>query len=72
MASEQSSTKGVKIKKALKSAALIPRIPTIRTGRGIRRDFAPRPEEIPFVIFRLQVVGCMNLLAKDRGGTSDP
>jgi len=75
MASTEPSgtTKGTKIKRALKSAARLPRIPAIKAGRGSgRSDFSPRQGEPPVVIFRLQVLGCMNLLAKDRGGTSDP
>ena len=38
----------------------------------MRRDFASRPGEIPFVVLRLQVLSCSNLRAMDRGGTSDP
>jgi hypothetical protein len=72
MASERPPTKGVKIKNVLKSAARIPQIPNIKGRRSIRRDFASRPGETPFVILRLQVISCSNLLAKDRGGTSDP
>lgn len=33
---------------------------------------APTPGEQPIVILRVQVVGCADLLASDRGGTSDP
>ncbi|KAG8974217.1 hypothetical protein FRC05_007793 [Tulasnella sp. 425] len=33
---------------------------------------APAPGEQPAIILRVQVVGCADLLAKDRSGTSDP
>ncbi|KAF4622347.1 hypothetical protein D9613_009567 [Agrocybe pediades] len=73
MSEPQPTTKKTKIKRALKSAARLPRVSYIKAGRGSgRNDFTPRPGEPPVVIFRLQVLGCMNLLAKDRGGTSDP
>ncbi|KAF8166385.1 C2 domain-containing protein, partial [Pholiota molesta] len=66
-------TKGTKIKRALKSAARLPRVPGIRAGRGSgRNSFTPRAGEPPVVILRLQVLGCTDVLAKDRGGTSDP
>jgi len=66
-------TKGTKIKRALKSAARLPRIPAIKAGKGSgRNNYSPKQGELPVVIFRLQVLGCLNLLAKDRGGTSDP
>ncbi|KAF8808440.1 hypothetical protein BYT27DRAFT_7188951 [Phlegmacium glaucopus] len=74
MSSEPPATKGKKIKQVLKSAALLPvRVTSITSGRGTgRNSLTPRPGEPPVVIFRLQVLGCSNLLAKDRGGTSDP
>ncbi|KAF9534069.1 phosphatidylserine decarboxylase-domain-containing protein [Crepidotus variabilis] len=74
MSSEQQpATKGAKLKNALKSAARIPRIPNIKAGKGSgRNEYAPKQGELPVVIFRIQVLGCMSLLAKDRGGTSDP
>ncbi|KAJ3490898.1 hypothetical protein NLJ89_g11391 [Agrocybe chaxingu] len=65
------ATKGKKIKQVFKSAARLPR--ALKAGRGNgRNDFSPRPGEPPVVILKVQVVGCLNLLAKDRGGTSDP
>ena len=74
MSAEPQATKGKKIKQVLKSAALLPvRVTSITSGRGTGRNtLKPRPGEPPMVIFRLQVLGCSNLLAKDRGGTSDP
>ena len=36
------------------------------------RKKSPLPDEDPLVILRVQVVGCKNLVARDRGGTSDP
>ncbi|KAF8881364.1 phosphatidylserine decarboxylase-domain-containing protein [Infundibulicybe gibba] len=62
--------KGLKITRALKSAARLPARVTVK-GSG-RNAFAPVPGENPIVIFRLQVVGCKDLLAKDRNGFSDP
>lgn len=74
MSSEQQpATKGGKLKNVLKSAARIPRIPNIKAGKGSGRgDLAPKPGEIALVVFRIQIIGCKDLLAKDRGGTSDP
>jgi len=74
MSSEPPATKSKKIKQVLKSAARLPvRVTSITSGRGTgRNNLTPRPGEPPVVIFRLQVLGCSNLLAKDRGGTSDP
>lgn len=74
------ANKKTKIKRVLKSAALLPvtgvkhvtRVP-FKPGKGSGRGaFAPQQGEPPLVIFRVQVVGCMGLLAKDRSGTSDP
>ena len=67
-------TKGKKIARALKSAARLPRVPALRTGRAsaARTALVPRPGEPPVVILKLQVLGCTDVLAKDRGGTSDP
>lgn len=72
MASQQRPTKGVKIKNVLKSAARIPRMPNIRGRRGIGQNLTHQPGESPVVALRLQVIGCKNLVGKDRGGTSDP
>lgn len=76
--STEKKSGGLKIGKALKSAALLPiRVTTSRknssggaSGRG--GSLNPQPGEQAIVVLRLQVIGCMNLLAKDRGGTSDP
>ena len=63
--------KAVKIKKALKTAARLPI--RVSVGRGNRsRNVAPLPGEHPIVILRVRIVECKNLLAKDKGGTSDP
>ncbi|KAF6765662.1 phosphatidylserine decarboxylase-domain-containing protein [Ephemerocybe angulata] len=64
---------GLKITKALKSAARLPKrvVGVKNNGRG-NNNFAPQPNEQPLVVLRLQILGCMQLLAKDRGGTSDP
>ncbi|KIM40811.1 hypothetical protein M413DRAFT_446183 [Hebeloma cylindrosporum] len=67
------ATKGNKIGRVLKSAARLPRVHALRAGRGSGRNhLSPVPGEPPVVVFRLQVLGCMDLLAKDRAGTSDP
>lgn len=61
-----------KIRKALKSAARLPRV-AIGSGRGSGRNhFSPVPGEQPLVLFRLQILGCKDILAKDRNGYSDP
>jgi phosphatidylserine decarboxylase len=64
--------KGLKIGRALKSAALLPT--KVASGRGSGRSDALSPVqgEQPLVLLRVQVIGCMNLAAKDRNGTSDP
>ena len=71
MSSDPRATKSTKIKQVLKSAALLP--VRITSGKGTGRNhLKPRPGESPVVTLRLQVLGCSNLLAKDRGGTTDP
>lgn len=37
-----------------------------------RNAFAPRPDEQPVVLLRVQILSCHDLLAKDKGGVSDP
>jgi len=65
-------------KKALKiggrALRTVSRLPArVSGGRGSGRNtFSPLPGELPVVVFRLQVVGCKNLLAKDKSGHSDP
>ncbi|KAI0085322.1 hypothetical protein BDY19DRAFT_865355, partial [Irpex rosettiformis] len=40
-------------------------------GSG-RSAYAPRPGELPDIVLRVQIVSCIDLLAKDKGGVSDP
>lgn len=60
------------IGRAIKTAGA--RIPLpVYAGRGSGRNaFAPQQAEQPVVVLRVQVVSCKDLLAKDRGGVSDP
>lgn len=53
-------TKRKKIARALKSAARLPRIPSIRTGRASAASTAQAS-------LKLQVLGCADVLAKDKG-----
>ncbi|KAI0067215.1 hypothetical protein BV25DRAFT_1819523 [Artomyces pyxidatus] len=63
--------KGLKIGRALRSAARLPI--RVSSGRGSGRStFSPIPGEVPIVLLRLQIFGCQDLLAKDRNGSSDP
>jgi phosphatidylserine decarboxylase len=34
--------------------------------------FEPIPGEVPITLLRVQIIGCKDLLAKDRNGSSDP
>ncbi|TFK49776.1 hypothetical protein OE88DRAFT_1662429 [Heliocybe sulcata] len=63
--------KALKLRKALKTAASAARLPTRVTG-GRTNAFAPIPGELPTVSLRVQVIGCRDLLAKDKSGNSDP
>jgi phosphatidylserine decarboxylase len=63
--------KGLKIGRALRSAARLPA--RVSGGRGSgRHGFSPAQGEHPVVLLRLQVIGCKDLRAKDRSGHSDP
>lgn len=63
--------KALKIGRALKTAALLPtRISGV--GKVGRNAFSPLPGETPIVVLRIRVIGCENLLAKDKNGFSDP
>ncbi|EDR01686.1 uncharacterized protein LACBIDRAFT_310706 [Laccaria bicolor S238N-H82] len=42
-----------------------------KSGSG-RNNFSPAPGELPIVICKIQIIGCTQLLAKDRNGASDP
>jgi phosphatidylserine decarboxylase len=57
--------------RALRTVSRLPA--RVSGGRGSGRNtFSPIPGELPVVLFRLQVIGCKDLLAMDRNGTSDP
>lgn len=57
--------------KALRTVTRLPA--RVSGGRGSgRNNFQPIPGENPIVLFRLQVEGCKDLLAKDKNGFSDP
>jgi phosphatidylserine decarboxylase len=70
--------RGLKLKRALKSAARLPSraLPshlTSRPGsRSTTRRRTPQPGEQAFAQLRIQVRSCTGLLAKDRNGHSDP
>lgn len=57
--------------RALRTVSRLPA--KVSAGRGSgRNNFSPVPGELPIVIFRLQVLGCKDLVAKDKNGYSDP
>lgn len=53
-------------KAPLKLRAVNPRA-TVRTPKT-----QPRPGEEPYVVLRVQILGCKDLVARDKNGTSDP
>ncbi|KAK0446101.1 phosphatidylserine decarboxylase-domain-containing protein [Armillaria borealis] len=68
--------KAMKFKRALKSAARFPvrgAGTLVGGGRGSGRNtLSPITGEDPIVILRLQILGCKDMLSKDRNGASDP
>jgi phosphatidylserine decarboxylase len=65
------SKKGLKIGRALRSAARLPIRVSARRGSG-RSSFIPIPGESPISILRVQILSCQDLVSKDRNGFSDP
>ncbi|KAI0245970.1 phosphatidylserine decarboxylase-domain-containing protein [Lactifluus subvellereus] len=66
-----SSKKGLKIGRALRSAARLPI--RVSSGRGSgRNSFSPIPGETPAVVLHVQILSCQDLESKDRNGFSDP
>ena len=67
------TTSGQRLKKVLKTAALLP-ARAVLGGGGLghfsrtRQAFTPTQGETPIVILRLQVVSCTGLVSKDRSG----
>jgi len=58
-----------KFRRALKTAALLP----VRAAKGSNRGgFTPAQGELPIVVLRIHVLGCLNLTSKDKNGFSDP
>lgn len=57
-----------RFRRALKTAALLP----VRAAKGSNRGFTPVQGELPIVVLRVHVVGCSNLISKDKNGLSDP
>jgi hypothetical protein len=65
------SKKGLKIGRALRSAARLPIRVSARRGSG-RSSYLPTPGESPISILRVQILSCQDLEGKARNGSSDP
>ena len=63
--------RGLKLGRALKTAAMYPIRVKRSPGKGNSNSNSPKPGEEPFVVLRVQIIGCNDLLAKDKSGTSD-
>lgn len=76
--SSSMTTSGQRLKKALKTAALLPARAVMGGSSSLghfsraRQAYTPAQGETPIVILRLQVVGCTGLVSKDRSGLADP
>ena len=63
--------KAIKLGRALKTAARLPA--RVSGGRGSGRNTSsPQPGEAPVVVLRVQILGCTDLISKDKNGLSDP
>ena len=63
--------KGLKIGRALRSAAKFPI--RVSAGRGSGRNaYLPGNGEVPVVILRVQILSCQDLETKERNGYRDP
>jgi phosphatidylserine decarboxylase len=65
--------KALKIKRVIKTAARLHARVRVSGGRGSGRStFSPLEGESPLVILRVQIIGCSDLVGKDKHGSSDP
>ena len=63
--------KGLKLGRALRTAAMYPVRVKKFPGRNNNSN-SPKVGEEAYVILRVQIIGCNDLLAKDKNGYSDP